>query len=233
MVDDTSLDSSVSSEGFISGNESGSDEDSIIDTNENDENCNENDEEMGEDGIQMNHTVFHPTYTNVEWVKGVKGSHDPIPFDGPITHSATTKRANNGMANPGFFPSNPTPVECFFAMIPVTFFDDVAKWTKEKMKMKKYFYKDVNRDDILGVICMWFIMGMISLPSVNSYYKLGIGKILGLLKLERRDMLNLPNNLKYNQVACCLQYNAPIPKCDRNDVDGKRDFYISSDLYLK
>ena len=85
--------------------------------------------------------------------------------------------------------------------MPVTFLDQITEWTKEKMKMKNKFYKEVNRDDILGVICMWFIMGMVSLPSVNSYYKLGIGKILGLLKLERRDMHNLPKNLKYNQVA--------------------------------
>ena len=40
-------------------------------------------------------------------------------------------------------------------------------------------------------------------------------------------MHNLPKNLKYNQVAACMQYNAPIEKCDRNDLDGKKDF-----LYL-
>ena len=106
-VDDSSLDSSVSSEGFISANECSSDDNSSIDTNKSDEKCDENEEETAENGIITDHEVFHPTYINVEWVKGIKGSHDPIIYDGPITQNATFKTRRFGMANKGFFQEIP------------------------------------------------------------------------------------------------------------------------------
>ena len=71
------------------------------------------------------------------------------------------------------------------------------------------------------------MMGLLKLPSVNSYFKMGLGNILQLLKIERRDEKNLSTQLRYNQIAGYLQWNEPVMPELRIDEDGKLDF-----LYL-
>ena len=59
------------------------------------------------------------------------------------------------------------------------------------------------------------------------YFQLGIPNVLKLLKIEVRDSANLPSILLYNQMAGAIQWNNPVPKCERLDEYGREDF-----LYL-
>ena len=79
----------------------------------------------------------------------------------------------------------------------------------------------------MGILVTWFIMGLIKLPSVNSYFKLGLGNLLKLLNIEKRDETNLLSQFRYNQIAGSLQWNEPVIPSARLDKDGKADF-----LYL-
>ena len=64
---------------------------------------------------------------------------------------------------------------------------------------------DFRRDDILGLIAMWFIFGLVALPSSDMYFNVGIANILTLLKIEVRDEQHLPRRLMYNQLASAIQ----------------------------
>ena len=50
----------------------------------------------------------------------------------------------------------------------------------------------IKRDDMLGFICLWFIFGLVTLPSVDMYFTLGIGNVLKLLKINKSGVANLP-----------------------------------------
>ena len=98
------------------------------------------------------------------------------------------------------------------------------------MKQKKvpgYQNLTIRKEDILGLVCCWFIFGLVTLPSAELYFQLGMANVLKLLKIEIRDSLNLPSILMYNQMAGGIQWNNPVPKCDRLDHYGKEAF-----LYL-
>ena len=167
------------------------------------------------------------TSVNVSWKKGMVGDHKPIRFEGPFTVDRDAKKYKLGTVDPTFFSVNPDPVECFFSFIPVTFFDDVALWTNRKFILKGEKVRQIRRDEILGIFVTWFIMGLIKLPSVNSYFKLGLGNLLKLLNIEKRDETNLLSQFRYNQIAGSLQWNKPVIPSARLDKDGKADF-----LYL-
>ena len=114
------------------------------------------------------------------------------------------------------------------------FFDKVADWTTKKFREKKVRGFDnknkqsvVERDDILGMICCWFIFGLVTLPSVDMYFTLGLNNILKLLKIEERDEVNLPGIFLYNQLAASVQWNDPVPPQERLHKNGQQDF-----LYL-
>ena len=83
----------------------------------------------------------------------------------------------------------------------------------------------MGRDDILGVMVMWFIMGLVSLPSTDMYFKLGLPNILGLLSIETRDSENLPGNGWYNTLASNLQWNAPLDPSERINEHRKKIFF--------
>ena len=130
------------------------------------------------------------------------------------------------MANNDFFPAQPDPIQCFFAFVPIPFFDKVAEWTQKKLKQKEVTgYKEVSigRDDILGLVALWFIFGLVSLPSTDMYYNVGISNILRLLNIEARDSFNLPKRLMYSQLASSVQWNEPLPPGSRIDSDGRAD----------
>ena len=120
----------------------------------------------------------------------------------------------------------PDPVQCFFAFLPIGYFDKVAAWTEEKLKQKKvsgYQKLDIRRDDISGLIAKWFIFGLVSLPSSDMYFNVGIANILTLLKIVVRDEQHLLRRLMYNQLASGIQWNAPVPIEERVHPDGKAD----------
>ena len=58
---------------------------------------------------------------------------------------------------------------------------------------------DIRRDDILGLIAMWFVFGSFSLVSSDMYFNVEIGNILMLLKIEMQDEQHPPRRLLYNQ----------------------------------
>ena len=70
-------------------------------------------------------------FVKVEWKKGVIGKHVPLQFEGPINQESNVDIKKNGMANEQYFPDKPDPVQCFFAFLPITFFDKVAEWTQK------------------------------------------------------------------------------------------------------
>ena len=73
------------------------------------------------------------------------------------------------------------------------------------------------------MIALWFIFGLVSLPSTDMYFNVGIANILTLLGIEIRDEKNLPKRLMYNQLALSVQWNNPVPIHERNHTDGKAD----------
>ena len=77
------------------------------------------------------------------------------------------------------------------------------------------------------MIVMWFIMGLVSLPSIDLYFKMGISSIFQLLKLEIRDVQWLPKQFLFNQIHASCQWNLPVPPNERTHSDGRQDF-----LYL-
>ena len=143
------------------------------------------------------------------WEKEVTGLHTQIPYGGPITTDHTASQQRNGFANFDFFPDKPDPVDCFFEFVPPTFFDDVAEWTETKLNEKVANRYTIKRGDILGVIAMWFISGLVSLPSIDLYYRLDIRKIASLLQIEKKCVDVLPKQYMYNLISSKLQWNMP------------------------
>lgn len=110
------------------------------------------------------------------------------------------------------------------------FFDDVAYWTNKNLRGKKVRGLEnqvVKRDDILGFICLWFIFGLVTLPSVDMYFTLGIGNILKLLKIDKSKEANLPRIFWYHNLVASIQWNDPVGREDQVHADGREDF-----LYL-
>ena len=96
-------------------------------------------------------------FVKVKWKKGLIGEHVPLKYEGPINQESSVEFKKNGMDNDEYFPERPDPVQCFFAFLPITFFDKVAEWTQKKLKQKKVAgFKEANikRDDILGLIVL-------------------------------------------------------------------------------
>ena len=161
----------------------------------------------------------------VKWKKCIIGEHAPLVYEGPISQDAiiSTKK---GMANTEFFPENPNPLQCFFDCIPISFFDNVAKWTENNLKDKKVtVYEEVHiqQNKILGMIALWFIFSLVSLPSTDMYYNVSIPNILSLLSIEIRDVQNLPKILMYNQLASLVQWNDPVLIEARLHTYGRAD----------
>ena len=116
------------------------------------------------------------------WVKSKTGNHTPIEFDGDINDGHPRNVQRNGQADPDFFPPYPEPVQCFLAFFPLTFWDKVAEWTQMKVQTKRGYEKaQVRQDDILGVIVIWFISSLITFPSMDLFYSMGLDKLLALL----------------------------------------------------
>ena len=200
--------------------DSDSDSDDSIDGSE-----DANEEESGSETETEDEDDLTP-YVVVNWTKGVDGEHIPLSYEGPISSDAADECVKNGMANVEFFIKDPDPIQCFFAFLPISYFDKVASWTERKLKEKEvtgYEEVDIRRDDILGLIAMWFIFGLVGLPSSDMYFNLGIGNILTLLKIEVRDEQHLPRRLMYNQLASAIQWNEPVPIQDRVHHDGRAD----------
>ena len=203
-----------------SDSDSNSDSDGSIDGSK-----NANGEESGSDTETEDEEILTSCVV-VKWRKGEDGEHIPLPFEGPISNDATDECVRNGMANKDFFVNDPDPIQCFFAFLPISYFDKVASWTENKLKEKEvtgYEEIDIRRDDILGLIAMWFIFGLVALPSSDMYFNVGIGNILTLLKIEVRDEQHLPKRLLYNQLASAIQWNEPVPIGDRIHPDGRAD----------
>ena len=127
-------------------------------------------------------------------------------------------------------------MQCFFAFLPISYFDKVPIWTEKKLKMKestRHEEIDIRRDNILGLIAMWFVFGLVSLPSSDMYFNVGIGNILTLLKIEVRDEQHLSKRLIYNQLASPVQWNEPLPLEERVHQDGRADpLYLIRPLLL-
>ena len=163
---------------------------------------------------------------NVEtnWEKEARGSHAQVPYSGPITADHTTMQQRNGYANFDFFPEKPDPVDCFFKFIPPSFFDNVAEWTNIKLNEKVPNKCNIKRGDILSVIALWFISGLISLPSIDLCYRLDMQKIGSLLQIEKRFIDVLHKQHMCNLITSKLQWNMPADHKDRIHPDGKQDF---------
>lgn len=74
------------------------------------------------------------------------------------------------------------------------------------------------------MLCLWFIFGLVSLPSVDMYFKIGLADILTLIKIEVRDERHLPCHLLYNQLASGVQWDDLLPLDSRIHQYGKQDF---------
>ena len=70
-------------------------------------------------------------------------------------------------------------------------------------------------------------MGLVSLPSVDLYFQLGIKNLLGYVGIDRKHAVNLPGIGWYNHLAASIQWNKPVEKNLRIHRDGRMDF-----LYL-
>jgi len=187
--DDNDSESSIEDENSLSNDEDG---EKVIDSASDSETETEDEDE-----------VLTPLI-KVKWKKGVIGEHTPLVYEGPISQDTNINTKKNGIANTDFFAENPDPVQCFFAFLPISFFDNVAEWTEKKLNDKKitgYEEARIQRNEILGMIALWFIFGLVSLPSTDMYYNVGIPNILLLLNIEVRDAQNLPKILMYNQLA--------------------------------
>ena len=207
-------------------NEESSDSDSDSDSDHSTDGSEDaNFEESGSDTETEDEDILTPSVV-VNWTKGEDREHIPLSYEGPISGDASDECVRNGMANKDFFPKDPDPIQCFFAFLPISYFDKVASWTEKKLKEKKVTgYKELNirRDDILGLITMWFIFGLVTLPSSDMYFNVGIGNVLTLLKIEVRDEQYLPRRLMFNQLASAIQWNEPVPIEDRVHLDGRAD----------
>ena len=120
------------------------------------------------------------------WEKEAMGLHTQVLYTGPITTDYTTIQQRNGFANFDFFLEKPDLVDCFFSYIPPTFFDSVTEWTTMKLNERQRNKYVIRRWDVLGVIALWFILGLVSLPSIDLYYRLDINKIGSLLQIESK-----------------------------------------------
>ena len=129
--------------------------------------------------------------TPIEWVKFGTGTHETVPYDGPITDLSPPDIQRNGMANKDFFVDEPDPVDCFLTFLPLSFWDEVAKWTEQKFAMEGHPQK-VDRADILGLLVIWFLSRVVTLPSTELMFKLGIGQVLKLIQISSQDSNCLP-----------------------------------------
>ena len=69
-----------------------------------------------------------------------------------------------------------------------------------------------TRADILGVFAIWFIYGLVTLPSIGELYARGLAKVLDIIGIEQRHISQLPKEFVYNTLASKLQYNLPSQK---------------------
>lgn len=96
-----------------------------------------------------------------------------------------------------------------------------------KLKYKKVTgYKEVciQRNGIIGLIALWFIVGLVSLPSSDVYYNVGIPNILLLLlNIEVKGAYSLRKKLMYNQLASSVYWNDPLPIEDILHKYGRAD----------
>ena len=215
-------DSDASSLGFFETHDFESDALS----NNNEQSDDDDDTESETSQTEIEEEVELNSEVKVKWESGVEGTHTKIDYQGDIGEDAEERRRKYGMAQLYFFPTKPDPTACFLTFIPPVFIDNIAKWTTKKFKIKKV-NMEVDRGDVMAVFCMWFIMGLVQLPSVDIYFKLGIHNILKLIGIESRHEDDLLKGYKYNRVAANLQYNEPVMKHERVDEDGKEDY-----LYL-
>ena len=96
------------------------------------------------------------------WKKDLIGEHIPFKYESPINQESSAELKKGDMANTEYFPDRPNPVQYFFAFLPISFFDKVAKWTQKKLKQKEiacFEEVGIKRDDILGLIVSYFIIG--------------------------------------------------------------------------
>lgn len=104
--------------------------------------------------------------------------------------------------------------------LPLSFWDDVAKWTEQKFSLEGNRYK-VDRADVLGVLVIWFLSGIVTLPSVDIMFKLGMGQMFKLIQMSSRDSNCLPKEFWYNQLMSKLQFNKPCLLAERLNVNGR------------
>ena len=87
--------------------------------------------------------------------------------------------------------------------------------------------KTCNRADILGVYAIWFIYGLVTLPSIGALYARGLAKALDIIGIEQRHINQLPKEFVYFTLSLKLQYNLPAWREDWKNKDDKIDL-----LYL-
>ena len=90
-----------------------------------------------------------------------------------------------------------------------------------------------TRADILGVFAIWFIYGLVTLPSIGELYARGLAKVLDIIGIEQRHISQLPKEFVYNTLASKLQYNLPAQKEDQKDKHYKIDLLYLICLLLK
>ena len=84
------------------------------------------------------------------------------------------------MTSDKYFPGRPDHVKYSFLFLPIIFFDKVDELTQNKLNengVAGFEEVNINRDHILGLIVLWFILGLVSLPSSDIYFNVGIANI--------------------------------------------------------
>ena len=83
--------------------------------------------------------------------------------------------------------------------------------------------KTYNHADILGAFTIWFIYGLLTVPSIGALYARGLAKALDIIGIEQWHISQLPKEFVYNTLALKLQYNLPSQKEDQKEKHYKID----------
>ena len=123
-------------------------------------------------------------------------------FDKTVASNSSTKYQKNKFLNQNFFPSDSDLVDCFFSFVLLSYWDNVVKWTEEKVNEKETSREkdSIQRDNILLVLVLWFLMGLVKLPSAEIHFEVGLRKIMNLLEIEDSHTEHLSGMHRFNKL---------------------------------
>ena len=117
----------------------------------------------------------------MNWKMNCTGYHESLSFTGfTATNFTLEKDKRNGFARKTFFWPEPTLWDYFIVLLPLDFIDKIVDWTSTKTET---IY---DHDDIFGVFAIWFIYGLVTLPSIGTLYALRLLQVLNMIGIEQQ-----------------------------------------------